>query len=366
MRASFLALASWLALLALASSAVAHSAGLSHGDYRWQDGRLLAAVSFARSDLIDKLPWLVDREGRKSLVAFEDQRARLGAWLGDGLDVETDGARCSPTFDAMRFDGDGIAFAIAYACPGQARTLTVATRFLIDLDANHRHVATVQVDDRSASFVTSVDHPSFAFAVAPAATAQETDHQASNGGAGFSSFLGMGIAHILTGYDHLLFLLGLVLVGGPLRSLALAVTAFTVSHSITLALAALDVWTPSTRIVEPCIALSIAYIGVENWFVDSAAGRFKITFPFGLVHGFGFASALRAVAIPRPQIPLALFGFNLGVEIGQLGVVALLLPLVLLVRKREAPRRPATRACTVAVALAGAVWFVIRVKDSMG
>jgi len=366
MRASLLALASLLAILALASRAAAHTAGLSHGDYLWQGERLLAAVAFARADLTDKLPWLIDRDGRKSLVAFEDQRERLGAWLSDGLTVDADGARCSPSFDAMRFDGDGIAFAIAYACPVGAQKLTIATRFLVDLDANHRHVATVHVGDRSTSFVTSIDHPSFAFALSPNTAPQETQSEAANDGVGFLSFLRMGIAHILTGYDHLLFLLGLVLVGGPLRSLALAVTAFTVSHSITLALAAFDVWTPSTRIVEPCIALSIAYIGVENWFVDSAVGRFKITFPFGLVHGFGFASALRAVAIPKAQIPVALFGFNLGVEIGQLGVVALLLPLVLLVRKQEASRRPATRACTVAVALAGAVWFVIRVKDSMG
>src|SRR5215471_5148616 len=301
MRASLLALASLLAILAIPSRAAAHTAGLSHGDYLWQGERLLAAVTFARVDLTDKLPWLIDRDGQKSLVAFEDQRERLGAWLGDGLTVEADGARCSPTFDAMRFDGDGIAFAFAYACPVGAHTLTIATRFIVDLDANHRHVATVHVDDRSTSFVTSVDHPSFAFAVATASQNQAPG-EAAGGGADFSSFLRMGIAHILTGYDHLLFLLGLVLVGGPLRSLALAVTAFTVSHSITLALAAFDVWTPSARLVEPCIALSIAYIGVENWFVDSAAGRFKITFPFGLVHGFGFASALRAVAIPKAQI----------------------------------------------------------------
>src|SRR5215471_15442140 len=125
MRASLLALASLLAILALASRAAAHTTGLSHGDYLWQGERLLAAVAFARSDLTDKLPWLIDREGRKSLVAFEDQRARLEAWLGDGLAIDADGARCSPSVDAMRFDGDGIAFAIAYTCPRSAQMLTI-------------------------------------------------------------------------------------------------------------------------------------------------------------------------------------------------------------------------------------------------
>src|SRR5262249_1173881 len=125
----------------------------------------------------------------------------------------------------------------------------------------------------------------------------------------FGPLFVLGIQHILTGYDHLLFLLGLVLIGGPLRSLVGAVTAFTVAHSITLGMAALGVWTPSPRIVEPCIALSIAYVGVDNWFARDAKGRWRVTFPFGLLHGFGFAGALRDIAVPSANVPTALFAF---------------------------------------------------------
>src|SRR5205814_169801 len=99
----------------------------------------------------------------------------------------------------------------------------------------------------------------------------------------------LGVQHILTCYDHLVFLLGLILVGGRFRSIMVVITAFTVAHSITLGMAALQIVAPSTRLVEPAIALSIAYIGVENWYVQNASRRWMITFPFGLIHGFGFA-----------------------------------------------------------------------------
>jgi hydrogenase/urease accessory protein HupE len=175
----------------------------------------------------------------------------------------------------------------------------------------------------------------------------------------------MGLEHILTGYDHLLFLLGLVLVGRPLRSLVAAVTAFTLAHSVTLALSAFDVWTPSPRIIEPCIALSIAYVGIENWFVKDARGRWRITFLFGLVHGFGFAGALREIAVPRADIPAALFAFNLGVEFGQLAVLAAFVPLVLAVRKTELWTRVGLRACTMIIALAGVVCFFSRLNGGV-
>jgi hypothetical protein len=181
----------------------------------------------------------------------------------------------------------------------------------------------------------------------------------------FGPLLRMGIEHIWTGYDHLLFLLGLVLIGGPARSLIGAITAFTAAHSLTLAAASLGVWAPSDRVIEPCIALSIAYVGVENWFVRDGKGRWRVTFPFGLVHGFGFAGALREVALSRAEVPTALMAFNLGVELGQLAELAALLPLVMLARRWNGWQRGGMRACTAAIALAGVVWFVVRVRHAV-
>jgi hypothetical protein len=165
-----------------------------------------------------------------------------------------------------------------------------------------------------------------------------------------------------TGYDHLIFLLGLILVGGRTRQLLLVITAFTVAHSITLGLAALQIWSPAARLVEPAIALSIAYVGVENWFVRDASRRWMITFPFGLIHGFGFAGALRQIALPHSEIPLALLSFNIGVEAGQLSVLAVVLPLILLLRRRPWFVNRGVKSLSAAVALAGLCWFVIRIR----
>jgi hypothetical protein len=150
-------------------------------------------------------------------------------------------------------------------------------------------------------------------------------------------------------------------VGGRWRSILLVVTAFTVAHSITLGLATLDVWSPSPKIIEPAIALSIAYVGAENFFVKDAAKRYWITFPFGLVHGFGFAGALREIAMPKADVPAALLLFNLGVEAGQLAVLAVALPLVFHLRKREAFRTRGVKIASLAIIAAGLVWFVSRV-----
>src|SRR6185503_8851629 len=158
----------------------------------------------------------------------------------------------------------------------------------------------------------------------------------------------------------LMFLLGLILVGGRLRPLLLVVTAFTVAHSLTLGMAALGAWAPSPGLVEPAIALSIAYVGVENWFVRDAGRRWLITFPFGLIHGFGFAGALQEISLPSAQIPVALAAFNVGVEAGQLAVLALVLPLLLwLGRRRWLPDR-GVKILSTAIAVAGVCWFVSR------
>jgi hydrogenase/urease accessory protein HupE len=175
------------------------------------------------------------------------------------------------------------------------------------------------------------------------------------------SFTILGIEHILSGYDHLLFLLSLLVIGGSLRNLLKVVSAFTVAHSITLSLAVLNVVSVPSRWVESAIALSIVYVAVENlWRRDRALrARWLVTLGFGLVHGMGFASILREAAVPRPNIALALVSFNLGVELGQIAVVAVAFAgLTLLARwPRAALLRPAASA---AAACVGSIWFVQR------
>jgi hydrogenase/urease accessory protein HupE len=343
-----------LATVLTSTAAHAHEIGVSRGEYAWDSGRVLVAATFAGKELGASLPWLASR-GDVGPFAFEEQRDRLGQWLVDGLTVTADGRPCAGSFDGMRFDGDGVALAAAFACAVDAGEVRVEARFVSELGRGHRHLISVVTNEGAIESVATARD--FAFTVRSQRSARATATR-------FSDFVRMGIEHILTGYDHLLFLLGLVLLARPTRSLVAAITAFTVAHSITLALAALGAWVPSSKLIEPLIALSIAYVGIENWFVTDARGRWRITFAFGLVHGFGFAGALREIAVARPQIPAALLGFNLGVELGQLAVLALLLPVVLAARKVDLWQRAGMRACTGAVAAIGIVWFLVRVSSS--
>jgi hydrogenase/urease accessory protein HupE len=176
-------------------------------------------------------------------------------------------------------------------------------------------------------------------------------------------FVPAGIHHILIGPDHLLFLVGLLLLGGSFKRLALVVTAFTLAHSVTLSVAVLGWVTPPARLVEPAIALSIIYIGADNLLRKGGRDtRAWIALAFGLVHGFGFANVLREMDLPRRALGWSLFSFNAGVEVGQLAVVAVVAVAIGTLRARSpvAAKRLAVAGSVVVVA-AGAFWFVERV-----
>jgi hydrogenase/urease accessory protein HupE len=173
-------------------------------------------------------------------------------------------------------------------------------------------------------------------------------------------FLPAGIHHILIGPDHILFLIGLILLGGTLKRLLLIVTAFTLAHSVTLSVAALGLVNPPSRVVEPAIALSIIYVGADNILGRGGRDvRAWIAFAFGLVHGFGFSSVLRELGLPTQGLLLSLFGFNAGVELGQAAVVAVALPLLALVRKTRWERR-VIWSSSAAILLVGVFLFVDR------
>jgi hydrogenase/urease accessory protein HupE len=176
-------------------------------------------------------------------------------------------------------------------------------------------------------------------------------------------FVHAGIHHILVGPDHLLFLVGLLLLGGSIRRLLVVVSAFTAAHSITLSLAALNIITPPARLIEPAIALSIVYVGVDNLMVGRGRDvRVWIAFAFGFIHGFGFANVLREMNLPSRALGWSLFSFNVGVEIGQLLVVVVVASVLIALRSRnEAAGRRLAFAGSLAVILLGAFWFIQRV-----
>jgi hypothetical protein len=191
------------------------------------------------------------------------------------------------------------------------------------------------------------------------------------------TFVLSGIEHIMIGPDHILFLIGLLLLGGAFAKLALIVTAFTVGHSITLSLAALDILSPPAYFIEPLIALTIVVVGADNLLVlrarvapvapvgpvaPAADIRAWLAAIFGLIHGFGFAYVLKEFGLPQAALGWSLFAFNLGVEIGQLLIVVVVASALILLRRRNA--RAARLVATfgsIAVIAAGVYWFIERV-----
>jgi hydrogenase/urease accessory protein HupE len=348
-------------VLFFAANASAHAVGLSRGAYAVDANGVHVNLTFARTDVASLVPTLdsnqsgVITEAKVLVARSEIERQVLGS-----LHVDADGVACTPHLvSAELTEQDGLEIDGTYACPPGAKTDHFSLGFLASLSGGHRHLV-------HATGATTIDEVGFRgqseFSVpVPGSPPGQPDAKAAGPAPSWTQFLRMGVEHILTGYDHLVFLFGLVLVGGRLRAIVAVITAFTLAHSITLALATLGVWAPSPSIVEPAIALSIAYVGVENFFVKTAERRWRITFPFGLVHGFGFAGALKEIGLPRAQVPEALVLFNLGVEMGQLAVLAVVLPMIYRLRKHEWFRERGVKVLSGAVVVAGVSWFVARV-----
>ncbi len=172
-------------------------------------------------------------------------------------------------------------------------------------------------------------------------------------------FVPLGIEHILTGYDHIAFLLAIIVIGLSIREVLQIITAFTIAHSITLLLAALEIVSLNSRFVESAIAFSICYVALENMFKRKVHYRWLITFGFGLIHGFGFASALKELIVGKSSLLLSVVSFNMGVEIGQLTLFFVMLPLLYLLKK-QFEFRIVTVSTSVGIFVIGFTWLVER------
>lgn len=247
-------------------------------------------------------------------------------------------------------DGSTLALAVDFACAEPIAELSIRDDMFDALGGDYHALARIEWQGGMQQFAFQADSRETRVGIA-------TQRESSRGA---GSFFPLGVEHILTGYDHLLFLLALALGGGNLWSLLKIITAFTLAHSITLALAALNVVVLPERLVEATIALSIAYVAAENLFMrHSVSHRWMVAFIFGLMHGFGFSNVLRELGLPKQGLIWALLNFNLGVEAGQAVAVVVALPLLMALRRfRWEPR--AVAAISVAVLVVGLMLFVDR------
>jgi hypothetical protein len=348
----FLALAA--CVLLPAAPAAAHPAPFSYLDLRIDGGALegslvLHVIDVAHdlglaepSELLD--PAAAARE-RERIIALIAPRLALRTG-GAGLPLEWGRIEPAPERDAVR---------LAFRATGPAPAAIAVRPRLFPYDPFHQTFLNVYEEGslRQQAVFNATDGERVYYR----GTAQGRAAVAA-------AFVPAGIHHILIGPDHILFLVGLLLLGGGPWRLVRIVTAFTLGHSLTLSLAATGAVDPPASIVEPVIALSIVFVGADNLLVGARGRdvRAWIALAFGLVHGFGFAGVLRELGLPAGALAWSLFSFNLGVEIGQVLIVLLVAGALALVARRD--RAAADRlayAGSMAIVAAGAYWFVQRV-----
>jgi hypothetical protein len=310
-----------------------------------------------------EITWGELKSKRKEVESYALSRFKL---LADGkscalapVDFLVDG-HSDGTYAVLRFDAD---------CGGRAPAqVEVAYSLFFDIDPTHRGLLRLEHGAAAQTGVLSPERPMLAF------RAGESSPLAQ-----FLDYLREGIWHIWIGFDHILFLLSLLLPSvlilksrewkpaerfrDTFWDVFRVVTAFTIAHSITLSLAALSVISLPSRLVESTIALSVLLAALNNLKPLVAERRWAVAFAFGLIHGFGFASVLTDLGLPQGTLLLALVGFNVGVELGQLAIVAAFLPLAHALRGTWIYRRLLFAGGSALIALVAAIWLAERVFD---
>jgi hypothetical protein len=320
-------------------------------------------LELALRDIALSLPLDADRNEQVTWGELQQARLALEAMAVAGLSLSSSTGRCTlvpRTLEIRRYDNGAYAvLGMDARCPNR---VGIGLRYdlLFDRDPQHRAIVTLRDDTATRSAVVASDHR----VVAPA----------SGSGRQFAGFVTEGIRHILSGYDHLAFLLSLLLPAALVRrrgdwqplqhprqgftQILGIVTAFTAAHSITLSLSALGWVVPASRWVEPVIAASVLLAALNNLWPWVTGRVWAMSFGFGLIHGFGFAGALSELGLPKTGRLLSLLGFNLGVECGQLAVVCIVLPLLFLMRGKRwyAQRAMPLLSLGIAVLAMGWLW----------
>ncbi len=372
--------------LCMTFPALAHKA--SDAYLRWQvdvaAGQVDERLDIALRDLDRELDLDADGDGRLSWGEVRRRWSDIQALADAAVQLAADGRPCQalshgPAQLDEHSDGRHAVLMRQWRCGGPIHQLQGRYALFEHSDPQHRGVVQVGwagvdpgVAARTAVFVPGPSPQTFDAPGLPSAAQDAT---------GWTGFVAQGLHHILIGTDHVLFLLALllpaVLVWRPAgagwtasqdrRGMALdvlkVVSAFTAAHAITLTLAAFDLVNPPSRWTESLIAASVVLAALNNLRPLVAAHRWPLTFAFGLVHGFGFAAVLKDLGLPRSGLIAPLLGFNLGVELGQLLIVALVLPLAWRWRVSTGYRRIALQAGSWLIAGLALVWLVERAFD---
>jgi hypothetical protein len=362
-----------LALALACAPALAHKPSDSYLALSLVDGELRGQWDIALRDLEHAIGLDADGDGAITWGELRARHAELAAYALARLSLTADGRPCATRAREQLVDAhsDGAYAVLRFAADCGSlpqRKLDISYSLFADLDPTHRGLVRVQHGGATASAVLGPERPRLEVALG------ETSRLAQ-----FLDYAREGVWHIWIGIDHVLFLVSLLLPAvlvyaargwEPAPRFAPAfwdvfriVTAFTVAHSITLSVAALGLVALPSRLVESVIALSVALAALNNLWPLVLGRRWAVAFGFGLVHGFGFASVLADLGLPRDALLVSLVGFNLGVEAGQLAIVAVFLPAAFLARRHWAYRRLVFTGGSAAIALLAAAWMAERIFD---
>ena len=417
-----------IAIALLAGTAQAHKPSDSYLAITLQDGKLRGQWDIALRDLDLAVGLDADGDGRITWGEVRAQHGPIAAYAAARLQLQADGQPCTVVVGAQQVDehtdGAYSVLPLALTCPVAApKTLSLRYTLLADLDPQHRGLLKLTVEGASRSAILGPQAPEQTFTLA-----------SINRWQAFADYLRDGVWHIWIGFDHILFLLSLLLpavglwtrsLGGRTRSAATGgdeshfvpafrgvatstplksgrklgsrptrfastssaaqapgrrwqpvdrfsqavvevlrvVTAFTLAHSITLSLAVLGLVSLPSRVVESSIAASVLLAALNNVWPVFHGRRWMVAFAFGLLHGFGFASVLVDLGLPQGALAVALVGFNVGVELGQLAIVVAFLPLAYALRRSWFYRRAVLVGGSLLIALLAGVWLVERAFD---
>jgi hypothetical protein len=361
-----------LVVALLSAPALAHKPSDAYLTLERNGDALSGRFDFALRDLDNALTLDANGDGEITWGEVRVRHPAIVAYVQERVAVASGGERCalSVTDHALdtHTDGTYAVLMLAASCPHPGPTLAVDYRVFFDIDPQHRGLLNFVEQGKSRSVVFSADKPQWVVGGDAAGPLRQ-----------LATYVHEGIWHIWLGFDHILFLVSLllpavlVLRDGAWRpavsfraafiDVAKVVTAFTLAHSITLSLAALGLVSLPSRWVESAIALSVVLAALNNLFPVVANGRWIAAFGFGLLHGFGFASALSDLGLPTGSLALSLAGFNIGVELGQLAIVAAFLPLAYAMRGTWTYRRVILAGGSAAIAAIAGVWLVERAFD---
>ena len=371
-----------LLLLCLQAPVWAHKASDSYLVVDAKGSAVTAQWDIALRDIDFALGLDSDGNGEITWGELRTRQADVAAWALPRLAIAR-GGPCPLQLNQLQVDehtdGAYAALRLVGTCPANAGDLTLSYRLLFDLDSLHRGLLRITVDGTGHTTVLSPTSGALRFAAGEVSRLKQ-----------FQQYLVEGIWHIWIGFDHILFLLSLLLpavlvYAGPhasplrgetrghwrgaerfgqvWREVLWVVTAFTVAHSITLSLAALGLISLPSRLVESAIALSVVLAAANNVWPVVAHRRWVVAFCFGLIHGFGFASVLAELGLPTDALALSLLGFNLGVEVGQMAIVAAFLPVAFALRHTAFYRKGVFVWGSLLTMLVAGVWLVARAFD---